>query len=58
MKYIIGKNRNQIGLFCLEEQIADDNEVRLIELFVDSLSLADFGFVEEKVNPLCSIIRT
>lgn len=28
-----------------------DNAIRLIELFVDSLPLADFGFVEEKLNP-------
>lgn len=51
MKYIIGKDRNQIELFCIEERIEQDNEVRLIELFVDSLPLADFGFKEEKANP-------
>ncbi|MCO5269481.1 MAG: IS1182 family transposase [Brumimicrobium sp.] len=51
MKYIIGKDRTQFELFCLEERIDENNEVRLIELFVDSLPLADFGFVEDKVNP-------
>lgn len=51
MKYIIGKDRNQMTFFSLEERIDKDNEVRLIELFVDSLPLADFGFVEEKSNP-------
>ena len=52
MKYIIGKNRNQFEMFCLEERIDKDNEVRMIELFVDSLTLTDFGFVEQQANPL------
>ncbi len=51
MKHIIGKDRNQFEMFCIEERIDKDNEVRLIELFVDSLPLANFGFVEEKTNP-------
>ena len=46
MKYIQGQNRNQTCLFpvSLEDSIEFDNEVRLIDLFVDSLSLKDFGF--------------
>jgi transposase len=46
MKYITGQNRNQIPLFAssIEAAIAQDNEIRLIDLFVDSLKLADFGF--------------
>lgn len=51
-KYIIGKDRNQIEMLCLEERIDEDNEVRLIDLFVNSLPLADFGFKEEKASPL------
>src|SRR5690625_1664063 len=51
MKYIIGKDRNQFEMFCLEERIEKDNEVRMIELFVDSLTLAEYGFVEQKANP-------
>ncbi len=45
-KYIIGTDRNQIPLFVssLEEDIAQDNEVRLIDLFVDSLNLSEYGF--------------
>src|SRR5690554_3340652 len=39
-------------MFCLDEHIAKDNEVRMIELFVDSLALADYGFVEREANPL------
>lgn len=52
MKYIIGKNRSQLEMFCLDEHIAKDNEVRMIELFVDSLALADYGFVEREVECL------
>ena len=51
-KYIIGKDRNQIEMLCLDERIDEDNEVRLIELFVNSLPLADFGFKEEKATSL------
>lgn len=46
MKFITGKNRSQIPIFVssLEETIDQDNEVRLIDLFVSSLPLSDFGF--------------
>ncbi len=46
MKYIQGQNRHQIYLFPinLEGAIAKDNDVRLLDLFVDSLALSDFGF--------------
>lgn len=46
MKFIQGHNRNQITLFpvSLDQSIDPDNEVRLIDLFVDSLSLKDYGF--------------
>src|SRR5665811_2165618 len=46
MKFITGQDRNQIPLFAssLEAAIAQDNEARLIDMFVDSLKLADFGF--------------
>lgn len=46
MKYIQGKDRKQIPLFvgCLDEAIAPDHEIRLIDLFVDSLQLKNFGF--------------
>jgi transposase len=46
MKFINGINRNQLPLFAssIEEAIATDNEVRLIDLFVDSLKLEDYGF--------------
>ena len=44
MKFIQGKDRNQITFFCLEEQIEHNNEIRFIELFVNSINLADAGF--------------
>jgi transposase len=46
MKFIQGHNRTQINLFpvSLEQSIDPDNEVRMIDLFVDSLSLKDYGF--------------
>ncbi|WP_264554425.1 IS1182 family transposase [Flavobacterium sp. N1861] len=46
MKFITGTNRNQLPLFALsiDEAIEQDNQIRFIDLFVDSLSLAEFGF--------------
>jgi transposase len=46
MKFIQGQNRTQINLFpvSLDESIDPDNEVRIIDLFVDSLSIKDYGF--------------
>ena len=46
MKYIQGQNRTQACLFpvSLDEAIAPDNEVRLIDVFVNSLQPGDYGF--------------
>jgi len=44
MKFIQGKDRDQIALFSLSQAIDQNNEVRLIDLFVGSLTLSDFGF--------------
>ncbi len=46
MKYIQGKNRSQTHLFpvSLEDAISADNEVRLIDVFVDSLALESYEF--------------
>jgi transposase len=46
MKFIQGHNRNQINLFpvSLDQSIDPDNEVRIIDLFVDSLSIKEYGF--------------
>lgn len=52
MKFINGTNRNQLPLFAssIDEAIAQDNEIRLIDLFVDSLKLPDFGFTFDFVE--------
>jgi transposase len=46
MKWIQGKAREQAVLFptSLDDIIAEDNEVRLIDLFVESLSLESYDF--------------
>jgi transposase len=46
MKFIQGHSRNQINLFpvSLDNSIDPDNEVRIIDLFVESLSIKDYGF--------------
>jgi transposase len=45
-RFVEGANRSQITLFpeCLEDWIAEDNPVRVIDVFVDELDLADLGF--------------
>ena len=52
MKFIYGINRQQVEIYtrCLDETIENENEVRLIDLFVDSLNLKDFGFDMEFVD--------
>ena len=49
-KFIIGKDRNQTEFFCLEQVIDQSNIVRIIDLFVDSLSLKDMGFKTEFIE--------
>src|SRR5215203_2416816 len=46
MRYITGTDRTQAVLFpqSLDEIIEEDNEVRLIDLFVESLDLSTFQF--------------
>jgi len=46
MKYIKGQSRQQITLFpvSLDDAVEVENEVRLIEVFVESLKLEEFGF--------------
>jgi len=52
MKYIQGQDRRQTHLFpvSLDESIDPDNEVRFLDLFVDSLVLKDFGFKEDFIE--------
>ncbi len=46
MKYIKGQTREQTFLFpvSMDASISNENEVRVIDLFVESLNLKDFGF--------------
>ncbi len=47
MQYIQGNNRKQAVLFpkCLDELVDQDNEVRIIDLFCESINLEDFKFI-------------
>ena len=46
MRYIKGQNRDQISIFpiSLDDSIDQDNEVRVIDLFVESLDIGKHGF--------------
>ncbi|MBS0646125.1 MAG: IS1182 family transposase, partial [Verrucomicrobia bacterium] len=50
MQYIQGKNRTQCLLFpqSLDEIISADNDVRFIDLFAESINIADFMFVTKQ----------
>ena len=47
MAYIRGVDRNEVLLFpeCVEDYITEDNPVRFIDAFVESLDLVELGFV-------------
>src|SRR5512144_1913256 len=46
-RFVEGADRGQSTLFpeCLEDWIGEDNPVRVIDVFVDELDLAELGFV-------------
>jgi transposase len=46
MKYITGQNRKQLVLFptSLDAAVEQDNDVRLIDLFVESIDIGSMGF--------------
>lgn len=52
MKFINGMNRHQVEIHtgCLDETVGKNNEVRIIDLFVDSINLDEFGFEMEFVD--------
>src|SRR4026209_1375312 len=45
-RFVEGVDRGQSTLFpeCLEDWIVEDNPIRVIDVFVDELDLADLGF--------------
>ena len=44
MQFIQGNNRHQTFFSTLEDQVAADNPVRLIDAFIDKLDLQKLGF--------------
>lgn len=52
MKWIHGKPRGQLTLYtkCLDDILSQDNETRLIEAFVNSLPLKQYGFKVKAVE--------
>lgn len=52
MKYIEGQNRTQMTLFpdCIEDYVGEDNPVRVIDAFVESLDLTAAGFLRSTPN--------
>jgi transposase len=53
-RFIEGEDRNQSTLFpeCLEDYIAEDNPVRVVDVFVVEFFIGQLGFgrVDPKVN--------
>jgi transposase len=45
-RYVEGQDRSQVTLFpeSLDEYIAEDDPVRVVDVFVDELDLKDLGF--------------
>src|SRR6204780_5343641 len=45
-RYVVGRDRSQSTLFpeVLDDYIAEDNPVRVVDVFVDELDLKDLGF--------------
>ena len=50
MEHIQGQDRNQIRLLCLNDMVEQESMVRIIDAFVDMLSLEDFGFSYYQLN--------
>ena len=50
MQYIQGKDREQSVLFpqCLDQIISADSDVRFIDLFAESINIADFKFITKQ----------
>jgi transposase len=45
-RYIKRENRNQIGMaLCLDDMIGKENPVRVIEMIVESMNIAELGFI-------------
>lgn len=45
-RFIEGQERNQVTLLpeCLDDYVAEDNSVRVVDVFVDELNMPGLGF--------------
>ena len=50
MHYQEGQDRNQMFVTSMEEMVAADSWARIVDLFVDSMPLEDFGFKNMDLN--------
>ncbi len=50
MNHIEGIDRNQLQMICLDQLVASESMVRVIDAFVDILDLEDLGFSYFKLN--------
>ena len=52
MKFVTGRDRSQTHLFpvSIDQTIDNENEVRLIDVFVDSMDLENFGFDKQFIE--------
>lgn len=50
MKFIQGKDRDQVKFFSLNQAVSNENEVRLIDLFVHAIQLSDYGFKTDFID--------
>ncbi len=44
MQYLEGNDRNQVNMICFEELIPANCFVRAVDVFVDAIDMASFGF--------------
>ena len=50
MHHIKGQQRNQLQMICLDQLVAQDNFIRIIDLFVDAIDLKSFGIKNVTTN--------
>lgn len=44
MNYILGKDRSQVKIECIENYVDEDSEVRVIDKIIDVLDIESLGF--------------
>ena len=48
MRTIEGEIREEMKLMCLEEEIEEDDEVRVVDAIIDALDIEKIGFKEKE----------